>query len=189
MQKSGFNPRILVIGIIILLAALSRLLPHPANFTPVGAMALFGAAYYRKAIFAFLVPFAALWISDLLLNNILLSQFYDGFVWMGNLWVYLGFAIIIVLGRNTLSKWTPKSLLGVTLTATLLWFLVVNFGVWMGPFSLYGKSLSGLFATYAAAIPYDLKTLAGNLVYTAVLFGGFEWLKSRIPALQKEYAQ
>ena len=66
--------RIGILGLLVFSVALSRLLPHPPNFTPVGAMGLFGAAYFSRKYLAFLVPFVAMWVSDLILNNAVYAQ-------------------------------------------------------------------------------------------------------------------
>ena len=75
------NKRLFLLSAMILLAALSRLIPHPWNFTPIGAMALFGAAHFSKKYLAFVIPFAALWISNLLISNLLMASYYESFVW------------------------------------------------------------------------------------------------------------
>ena len=81
MAKNKIILRFSVITVLILLAALSRLIPHPANFAPIGGMALFGAAYYSKRYWAFIIPIVTMWISDLILNNVVYGEFFDGFVW------------------------------------------------------------------------------------------------------------
>ncbi|MDD2300415.1 MAG: hypothetical protein PHU69_12360, partial [Fermentimonas sp.] len=83
---------------------MSRLLPHPPNFAPIGAMALFGAAYFSKKYWAFIIPIASMWVSDLILNNVIYGQYFDHFVWFysGSLFTYGAFALIVVLGMFTL---------------------------------------------------------------------------------------
>ena len=188
MNQTTSNTRFAVLTGIVFMAAMSRLMPHPANFTPIGAIALFGAAYYRRWIFAFLIPFLGLWISDLVLNNIFLKDMYSSFVWFGNAWVYIAFALIVVIGGLTLKKWTTGKLVGVTVLSSLLFFVLVNFGHWMGPWSLHTKTFAGLLATYVDAIPFDARTLMGNLVYTGIMFGTFEWMKKRYPKLSMQTA-
>jgi len=174
---------------MILLAALSRLLPHPHNFTPVGGMALFGAAYFTRKYLAFLIPIAAMWLSDLVLNNLVYAkmypEFYSGFTWMGNLWVYASFILIALLGFGLLQKVKPLRLLGASLGASTLFFIVTNFGVWIGGLT-YPKTWEGLVACYTAAIPFFWNTLAGDLFYVGVLFGAFAFLQNRYPALQTQ---
>jgi hypothetical protein len=77
MKEHQFNLRFSVVTLVILLAAASRLLPHPPTFSPLGGMALFGAAYYGRRAMAYLIPSVSMWISDLAVNNILYSQYFD----------------------------------------------------------------------------------------------------------------
>lgn len=87
---------VFVVITLIGLAALSRLLPHPPNFTAVGAMALFGAAYLSPRWLGFAVPFAALWMSDLIINNVVYAAYFDQFVWFYNPSNYIGFGLVMV---------------------------------------------------------------------------------------------
>ncbi|MCP9235388.1 DUF6580 family putative transport protein [Lewinella sp. JB7] len=159
--------------LLILLAAASRLLPHWPNFGPIGAMALFGAAAFPRKWMAALVPFAALYLSDLALNNVLYSQYYEGFYWGFNAWVYLGFGLTILLGfgllRNTTFRWLRLG--GATVGATLVFFVLTNFGSWLGS-PLYPQTWSGLVAAFVAGLPFLLNSFAGNVLFAGLLFGG-----------------
>jgi len=186
MPKSSIRYGLLI-GLIVL-AVISRLLPHPHNFTPIGAVALFGAAYFPRKWAAFAVPFVAMWLSDLFLNNVtyarMFPEYYTGFQWTGSAWVYGAFLLIGLLGMATLRKVTALRVGGSAIGASALFFVVTNFGVWLGS-SMYPKTLAGLAACYTAAIPFFGNTLLGDLVYCGVLFGVFEWAKQRSPALAK----
>jgi hypothetical protein len=181
------NTRFGILALMIALAALSRFLPHPPNFTPLGGMALFGAAYFNRKYLAFAVPFLAMWLSDLALNNLVYANLYPGFAWMGSLWVYLSFGLIVLLGLGLLKKVTAPRLLGASLSASVLFFLVTNFGSWLAN-PLYAKNIGGLMTSYAAGIPFFWNTLAGDLIFTAVLFGVFEWMKRRYSSLSLQKA-
>ncbi len=185
MNNSKINLRFGLIALLILVAALSRLLPHPSNFAPIAGMGLFGAAYFSKKYYAFLIPFAAYWISDMLLNNIIYTQYYEGFQWMGSPWVYASFALIIVLGFILLKKVTLNNLIVASLSSSVLFFLITNFGTWVSS-SLYSKTFSGLITAFIAGIPFFWNTLAGDLFYVSVLFGSFELVKSQYPQLVKQ---
>lgn len=167
---------------MILLAALSRMLPHPHNFTPIGGMALFGAAWFSRKSLAILVPVAALWISNLLLDNLIYSQYYDGFKWFSNPLVFVSMIFITLFGFTVLKKLSAGRLLGATLTASVIFFVVSNFGSWL-EYNAYPKTLAGLGACYVAAIPFFWNTLAGDVFYVAVLFGSFELIRRNYPAL------
>ncbi|MFQ5447011.1 MAG: DUF6580 family putative transport protein [Saprospiraceae bacterium] len=191
MTGKSITPRWIILVLIIFIAALYRLVPLafnvPAlsNFTPIGAMALFGGAYFGRKYAAFLLPFLALWLSNLILDNVFFARYYDGFAWFTNWEVYLAFALIVVLGIFLLKKVSVMRLLGASLFASILFFLVTNFFVWFSG-TMYPKTAEGLFTCYVAAIPFFGNTVAGNLFFVAVLFGAFEWAQRTYPALQLE---
>lgn len=184
-KQTNFRTGVLLL--MITMAAVSRLLPHPDNVTPVGAMALFGGAYFSRKYLAFLIPLAAMWTSDLILNNLVYARlypdYYDGFVWMGNLWVYASFLLIGIVGMRWLRKVNIEKLVGASLIGSILFFLITNFGAWIVD-PLYPKTTGGLLAAYGAGIPFFRNTLLGDLFFCGVLFGGFEWAKSQWPLLR-----
>lgn len=180
------NPALhyLIPGLFILLAAFSRILPHPPNFTPVGAMALFGAAWFSKRYWAFIIPLASLWLSDLFLNNVVYTQYYPSFVWFetAQLWIYLSFALITLLGFALLGKKSIGRVALAGVSASVLFFLLTNFGVWISG-GMYAPTWQGLVTCYAAAIPFFSNTLLGDLFYTAAMFGSFILLQQKFPQL------
>lgn len=188
-MNGKINLRIGVLFLIILVAAASRLLPHPHNVTPVGALGLFGAAYFSRKYLAFLAPFAAMWLSDLLLNNLVYARMYpdlyEGFAWFGNPWVYLSFGLIVLLGFGLLRKIKWSTLLGASLSASILFFLITNFGTWLST-PLYPKTAAGLISCYAMGIPFFWNTLLGDLFFTGLLFGAFEWAQMKFPVLRSQ---
>lgn len=185
MEKNKISLRFGVISAIILVVAMSRLIPHPANFAPVGGMALFGAAYFSKRYWAFIIPIAAMWVSDLVLNNVLYGQYFDHFVWFysGSLFTYGAFIVIVLLGMLTLKKVRILNLIASALGASAIFYLVSNFGVWFSS-GMYPHTMAGLQTCYIAGLPFLKNTVAGDLVYSSVLFGVFEFAQYKIPALQ-----
>jgi hypothetical protein len=162
---------------MIALAALSRLIPHPHNFTPIGALGLFAAVHIKPKYLAWMAPLIALWISDLLIMNILYADLYGEFRWFGHKFVYAGFFLIFMLG--TLIKRISIPRVGIfSLMASLVFFLVSNFGVWLGS-TFYPQNLTGLLACYTAGLPFLGNTIAGDLCYTGLLFGAFHWVSIR----------
>lgn len=159
-----------MVVILILLAVASRLLPHPPNFAPVAAIGLFaGAMLSRRA--AWLVPFVALLVSDLVIG------LYHP---MSMLWNYLGFAGCLLLGAGILSKRRDLGrLAGATLASALIFFALSNFGVWASGY--YPLTFAGLAECYAAAIPFFRNTLTSDVLFVGVLFGGHA-LASRLVA-------
>ena len=168
------KPRHKVLIGMILVAALSRLAPHPPNFVPIGALALFGGAQFADKRVAFLVPLAAMLLSDLAIG------FYAHMEW-----VYGSFALITCVGLWLRSHRTAWGIAGASLTASTLFFLVTNFGVWANSTTTYAKGLAGLVACYVAAIPFFGNTLMGDGFYCLVLFGGFALLENRFAILRE----
>ena len=166
------KPRFLVLVSMILVAAASRLIPHPPNMTSLTAAALFGGAYFSDRRLAFLVPLSALFLSDLVLG------FYRHMEV-----VYLSFALIVIIGLWLQKHRTALPIAGAALASSVLFFVLTNFGVWAFD-ALYPKTLTGLVACYVAAIPFFQNTLLGDLLYTAVLFGGFALLEKWLPILR-----
>lgn len=185
MQKSSLTLRYSVLVGLVLIAAFSRVVPHMFNFSPLGAISLFGAAHFNKKWQAILVPVAATWLSDLFLNNVIYTQYYSGFTWIpgGFYWQYGSYVLIVLAGLLIFRKVTFTRVLGGALAATVIFFLLSNFGVWLGS-RAYPQNFSGLMACYAAGVPFLKGTILGNLVYSAALFGTFAYMQKKIPALQ-----
>lgn len=165
--------RLLALLVAIFAAAAMRLLPHPPNFSPIAAMALFSGAYLPKRALSFAAPFGALLLSDLLLGG-----FYPGMSF-----VYLSFALTVLIGWAISKRKTPLAIGGAAVGSAILFFLLTNFGVWL--FSgFYPLTVAGFVACYVAAIPFFQNTLAGDLFFTALLFGGFAAAERFVPAIR-----
>jgi hypothetical protein len=166
--------------LVIVVAALSRLLPHPINVSPLAAIALFGAASLKNRGLALALPLVAFWLSDLVLNNTLYRGFYDGvtLVHSGMIWTYGAMILIALIGFIALPKVSMTRLVGASLAGSFLFFAVSNFGVWVGG-TMYPKTIEGLVACYVAAIPFFQNTVAGDLFYTFAIFGGVAVAQSR----------
>ncbi len=184
-SKSAAGP--LTLAVLIFIAVLSRLLPHPPNFSPIEAVALFGGAYFAKRHWALLVPLVAMFASDLLLGVVNGGIYWSYFASAGYLLVYACIALSTLLGFGLRGKVTAGRVLSYSLAGSLLFFVVTNFGVWISD-SMYPKTAAGLLATYVAGVPFFQWTVLGTLFYAAVLFGGFELLRSRVPALRAQTA-
>jgi len=171
------NARIFTLLTAILAAAALRLVPHPPNFTPIGAMALFSGAYLgRRGAVALVAPLGALFLSDLVLG------FYRGMPT-----VYFSVALIVIIGWMALRRVSPLRVGGAAIASSVLFFVLTNFGMWLSS-GFYPRTLAGLEACYIAAIPFFQNTVAGDLFYAAVLFGGFALLERTVPALRSQPA-
>jgi hypothetical protein len=184
---------------VIAAAAMARLIPHPWNFTPIGAMALFAGAHIRNRPLALLVPLLAMAASDLFLPR-------D--VWQVHATIYATFAVIVGLGmvlgacrakmrvgegrmraipaaRGAINLLLSSLWIGsFALWASLLFFAVTNFACWQ-VHPIYEKTPGGLLACYAAAIPFFGNMAAGDLFYSLVLFGGYALIASLAAALRQ----
>lgn len=172
-----------VLSAMILSVALTRLLPHPPNFSPVEAMALFGGAHFARKGLAVLVPLVALFVSDLALGLMLGGEYFQYFVSAGFLLVYASIAGLAVMGFRLRGRISAARVAGFGAAGSLLFFAVTNFGVWLGsPF--YPQTAAGLAAAYTAGLPFLGNSLLGTLFYSALLFGGYALLETRVPALR-----
>jgi len=161
--------RVLIAGVLILFAAVVRILPHPWNFTPVGAMAIFSGSVFRSRWAAFLLPLAALFAGDLFvpLHKLMVI-------------VYLSFALSVAIGRWLASSRTVARIGGAVFLGALQFFLVTNFAVWEF-LNSYPKTAAGLWACYLGGIPYFWNTLAGDALYSLFLFGGYALAERLLP--------
>ena len=181
----------LLITVMILIAVVSRFLPHWHNFTAVGAVGLFAGAYFTRKYWAFFIPLVALWISDLALNNLVYAHYYEGFVWFtqGAFWIYLGFALNVVIGMFIIKRFKVGSILVGAILASLAFFLVSNFGAWVSPLPPhFPATFSGLLAAYGAGLPFLLNSLLANIFFSFVLFGGYEFISVKIGLKDQSFA-
>ncbi len=156
---------------LIALAVASRFLPVPPNFSPIISLALFSGAYLTNKKLAYIVPIAAMLISD-----IFLGFHYDMFA------VYGSFALIIYLG-TAMHKVNVKSVAFNSLSGSVLFFVITNFSVWVTS-GMYPHNFSGLLTCYEMAIPFFRNTVASALIYSTVMFGTYELAVRYVPSLQ-----
>ncbi len=183
LQKINLRNSILILMIVI--AGASRLINFThlnswSNFTPVGAMALFGGAYFSDKWKAFLVPLFALFISDIALDYLYFGKFM--LFYSGALPVYIAFAIMVLIGTRIKNVNLTNVALG-SLAAVLVHWLITDIDPWLQG-TMYAKSFYGYGESLIAAIPFEKPMLLGNIVYGAILFGGFELAKSRFAVLR-----
>ena len=158
-MKSPFNKSQKIVLAIIIFGILARLIPHPPNFSPVTAIALFSGLNFKNKKFAFLIPILILFISDLFIGISLI-----------NLFVYSGFLLIVQLG----SKISSIRFLNIIL-ASLIFFIISNFGVWIIG---YPKTIDGLILCYTMAIPFFGYSLAGDLFFGYLFKFSFSKIES-----------
>jgi len=163
------TPKFWIITLMIFAAAFIRLIPHPPNFAPIAAMALFGGAYFNKKWAAFLIPISAMFLTDLILG-------FHETMWA----VYLSFALIVVIGILMLKEIKFGNLFFASVISSVSFFIITNFGIWIST-GYYAKTGAGLAACYTAAIPFFHQTLLSDLFYVAILFGAYHLVKMKFP--------
>jgi hypothetical protein len=182
MDGHDMNRRSIVLMGIVLAAAMARLLPHPPNVTPIAAMALFGGACLVDRRTAYLLPLAAM-----LLNDLVLGVTHYGFGKLLSIQpiVYACILATTAIGRLIGDRRSVWQVGTATLAGSVLFYVVTNLGVW-ATMNLYPLTASGLVRCYVEAIPFFRNTLAGDAVFTAVLFGGLAWLETRVAWMREK---
>lgn len=170
MKKIRFT---VLVG-MILAAAISRLMPHPPNFTPIAAVALFGGAQFSDKRAAFFVPLAALLLGDLVLGFHVLMPF-----------VYGSFTLIVGLGFWVRRQRSVGHIAVAALAGAVLFFILTNFAVW-AMLDTYPKTAAGLVGCYLAGLPFFANTLLGDGFYNAILFGGLALAEHRFACLREQ---
>jgi len=182
MTLQKINTRNTVLILIIIAATAVRLVTYKfpyvlSNFNPVGAIALFGGAYFTDKWKAYLIPLATLFISDIFLNRL-----YSGH-WEildnSSIMVYVFFAVVVFMG-SLIKKATVLNVFASSLIAVVLHWLLTDLPIG----NLYPHTLAGYGQSLVAAIPFEKNMLYGDIVFCAILFGGFELAKSKYTVLR-----
>lgn len=168
--------RLTLLVSIILVAAFARLLPHPANVTPVAAIALFAGVSLPRAGMALFIPLAAMLLSDMVIG------FHSTM-----LFVYAAMMLTVGVGMLLRGKVRLLNVAGASLVGSVLFFVLTNFGTWMTQ-DLYPHTGEGLVACFVAALPFFTNTVLGDLGFAAILFGAFSFVERRFPALRASAA-
>ncbi len=155
--------QVFIVAAIIILAAASRLVKHPFNFTPIIAMSIFAGTYLNKK-WAIALPLGAMLASDFFIG------FYD---WQVMASVYVGIALAFYIGRSLKNRKKWQTAVFGALSSSIAFFVITNFSVWAF-FSWYPHTLPGLVNCFSLALPFFRNSLAGDMIYTGVLFAGYE---------------
>jgi len=155
--------------LLIIIGVLSRLVPHPANVTAVGALAVFSGSRYSTTK-ALVITIITMLVSDVVLG-------FHSVMWA----TYGSFALSVLLASHFLRKQSLIRIAGITLTSSIIFYLVTNFAVWVIPGSMYPKTLAGLMESYIMALPFFRNSLIGDFSYTALFFGSYAVMKVLFP--------
>lgn len=183
MKYKSITPRFIVVLTVILAAAFMRLLPHWPNFTPVAAMALFAGTYLDKKQYAFAIPIATMFLSDIVLG-----------LHANMPAVYISFAITVLIGMLIRKRVSVGSVMLASFSSAVIFFLITNFSAWLAsPF--YPQTFPGLIECYFAGLvffrdtvngfSFFLNDLLGTTFFCAVFYGAFYLAQMRFPVLDK----
>jgi hypothetical protein len=187
MSLKNLNARNWILFFIIIAAAATRFIYLDgqstwSNFTPVGAIALFGGTYFTSRIKAYMVPLITLFVSDLFITYAYTGEwtlFYGGFAW-----VYICFAIMVFIG-SLIKKVNVGSVFLASTAGVFIHWIVTDIEPWLSG-TMYNKDITGYYQSLVAAIPFERNLLLGNLIFGAVLYGGFELAKSKFSVLKSK---
>jgi len=154
------------IGLLITFAIITRLMPHPFNFTAIGALALFSGSVISNKKLAFIIPFLAMIIADAFLG------FHSSMIP-----VYLCFAVTVWIGMTMIKKINLLTIPSAAFFSSILFFLVTNLPFWYADISLYPLTWQGTLESYTAALPFFGNQIAGDLFYSGTLFGAYYILR------------
>ena len=190
MTLQKINTRNTVLILMIVAAGAFRLVSYKypyvlSNFTPVGAIALFGGAYFTDKWKAYLIPLLTLFLSDIALNY--LYTFKLVLFYSGSTWLYLCFAIMVFVG-SMIKKATVVNVLLASLVSVAIHWLIMDLPWLYG--ALYPHTLAGYGQSLVAAIPFEKNMIMGDVLFGLILFGGFELAKSKYGTLRssREFA-
>ncbi|MDP4001320.1 MAG: hypothetical protein Q8P83_03705 [bacterium] len=150
--------------LIILLGAVLRVIPHPANFAPIAAIALFGGTYIKNKKLALALPLLAMVISDIFIG-------FDSIQMRAV--VYGSFILIGLVGFIIRKHKNLATIFGSTLLGSILFYLITNFAFFYSS-SMYPHDFSGIVSSYINALPFFRNSLMGNFFYVSVFFGSYE---------------
>ena len=170
---------LVLISLYIVLIAVSKLFPHPDNFTPILGLAIFGGAMFiRKRIFLYITVFA-LFVSDFIFNNYVHPEYFtnkSGIIIFSDymIWVYVSILLVIVAASYILKKFNYPKLFFTAIGGAIVFFLITNFGSWLSSPELYTRDFTGLINSYVAGIPFFRSTLISNILFSFIVFGIYD---------------
>jgi len=158
------NRKILKVILFVAISVLFRLIPHPPNFAPVGAMALFSGAYISGPL-AFIFPLSIMFLSDIFLGLHITIPF-----------VYGSFLVTVFVGRFLKNRKNAGRLIIAATSTSIVFFLITNFGVWLKS-GMYTKDANGLLTAYLMGLPFFRNTLLSDFFYSFSFFYGFSFVE------------
>lgn len=158
--------------ILILAAALSRVLMYPDNFSPIIGMAIFAGAVIKERKLAFLLPIVAMFLSDVMFEVFGIAP---GFWGWGQLIGYGILALITILAFN-LKKINVPNVAKYSIVSSIIFFILSNLSFFIidnAIYHTYTQDANGFIQCYVNALPFFRTSLIADLVYSTVLFGTY----------------
>ncbi len=178
MKTKLITPKFLFVCSAIFVAAISRLFPHIPNFTPIAAMALFGAVYFENKILAFAIPLITMILSDVVLELTTGWGFHNTIPY-----VYAAFILTSCIGLWVKNNTNVSRIAMGSVLSSVLFFIITNFGYWAG--THFAGGITGLNTAYVMGLPFFAPTMLGDLFFNSILFGTFYLIQRKYPALIK----
>ena len=177
IQKHKLNTSfnyLVILSVLIVLGVVGRLLPHPPNFTPMAAIALFAGFIFLKRYIAVIAVVVTMLLTDYFAFGYLSAEWFAS----KSMWVvYLALLFPVVFKNFLQKKLGLFRVAGAALASSTVFFITTNFAVWA--FSpMYEKTLEGLVLCYTMAIPFFQNTVAGDLIWSGVIFGTYFLLRN-----------
>jgi len=172
-MRTYFTPRFWLALALVVIGVGLRVMPHPWNFAPIGAIALFGGARFERRFFGIAIPLLTMLIGDSIIGFHSLMPV-----------IYATYALIAVVGMLLRDRESIPAVGGSALLSATIFYLTTNFAVWARG-TMYAKTAGGLVACYVAAIPFFGNTVASDVLFTAIFFGVFAIAERKIPAFAK----
>ena len=169
-MKKIFTQEATLVVLLIVAAGISRLIKIAPNVQAVGAMALFAGAYFQNKKLAYAIPLIALFVTDLIIgfHRIMIP-------------VYVSFVLTVFIGTMIAERKNLFTVAAASLSSSILFFLITNLPFWFG--NRYTWDFAGAVESYTLSLPFLRNAVLGDLAFNAVLFGGFELARRRIPAV------
>ncbi len=169
------NKLLIMISGLVLLAALTRLIDHPANFTPIMAIAIFSGTYIQDKKFAILIPITAMIISDLFLGFYTISIF-----------VYLSLILGVLIGKLIQNRVKFTNIILSLFAGSMIFFIITNFASWLLDPMYQPLSFESLQRCYYLAIPFYRNAIFGDIFYGLVLFSAYNLSYKYLPVFNEK---
>ncbi|HIE77831.1 MAG TPA: hypothetical protein EYP92_03270 [Candidatus Thioglobus sp.] len=171
--KSSYS-YVAILVALIALGVVARVLPHPPNFSPMAAIALFAGFVFIKRYMAFLVVIVTMLLTDYFVLGSLSPEYFASETMLV---VYLALLFPIIFKGFLRAKLSGPRVAMTAITCSVVFFVSTNFAVWM--FSpMYEKTWAGIVLCYTMAIPFFHYTVMGDLLWSGLIFGTYYLVKN-----------